>query len=74
MEYINVEQEGVNIEVDVNNSIVIGALKTNTVTDLTSPQSPADQTLNAPDLLDFREVKFTKKRKRKNRSSGSPQN
>ena len=74
VECINVEQEGANIKVDVSNSIVIGALKTNTVADLTSPQSSADQTLNAPDLLDFREVKSTKKRKRKNRSSGSPQN
>ena len=74
VECINVEQEGANIKVDINNSIVIGALKTNTVADLTSPQSPVDQTLNAPDLLDFREVKSTKKRKRKNRSSGSPQN
>ena len=45
-----------------------------TDTDYVSPAPTADQTLNDTELTGFKEVKLVKKRKRKSRSSGSPQN
>ena len=74
VECINVDQKGANIETDINNSNNSSTVRPCTDTDYVSPVPTADQTLNDTDLTGFKEVKSAKKRKRKNQSSGSPQN
>ena len=73
VECINVDQEGVNTEIDVNNTNNSSTVRSCTDTDYASPVSTADQTLNDTELTFFKEVKLVKKRKRKSRSSGIPQ-
>ena len=74
VECINVDQEGVNTEIDINNINNSSTVRPCTDTDYASPLPTADQTLSDPELTGFKEVKLAKKRKRKSRSSGSPQN
>ena len=74
VECINVDQEGVNSEINVNNINNSSTVRSCTDTDYASPAPTADQTLNDTELTGFKEVKSVKKRKRKSRSSGSPQN
>ena len=74
VECINVDQEGVNSTIDVNNINSSSTVKLCTDNDYASPAPTADQTLNDTELTGFKEVKSVKKRKRKSRSSGSPQN
>ena len=62
------------VETDINNSNNSSTVRPCTDTDYVSPVPTADQTLNDTDLTGFKEVKSAKKRKRKNQSSGSPQN
>ena len=74
VECINVDQEGVNSEINVNNISNSSTERSCTDSGYVSPTPTADPTLNDTELTDFKEVKSVKKRKRKNRSSGSPQN
>ena len=74
VECINVDQESANSTIDVNNINSSSAKKLCTDKDYGSPAPTADQTLNDTELTGLKEVKLVKKRKRKNRSSGSPQN
>ena len=74
VECINVDQEGANSEINVNNINNSSTVRSCTDTDYASPAPTADQTLNDTELTGFKEVKLVKKRKRKSRSSGSPQN
>ena len=74
VECINVDQEGANSEININNINNSSTVRSCTDTDYASPVPTADQTLNDTELTGFKEVKSVKKRKRKSRSSGSPQN
>ena len=74
VECINVDQESANSTIDINNINSSSTQKLCTDKDYWSPAPTADQTLNDTELTGFKEVKLVKKRKRKSRSSGSPQN
>ena len=74
VECINVDQEGANTEIDVDNINNSSTVRSYTDTDYASPVPTADQTLNDTELTGFKEAKMVKKRKRKSQSSGSPQN
>ena len=72
VECINVDQEGANSEIDINNINNSSTVRSCTDTDYASPAPTTDQTLNDTELTGFKEAKTMKKRKRKSRSSGSP--
>ena len=65
VECINVDQEGANSTIDINNINSSSTLKSCTDNDNGSPAPTADQTLNDIELTGFKEVKSVKKRKRK---------
>ena len=73
-ECINVDQEGANSERNINNTNNSSTVRSCTDTDYALPAPTVGQTLNDIELAGFKEVTSVKKRKRKNRSSGSPQN